>query len=53
MLMREGKEREESKMIGHFLNAEESGRNTFSEQQRARLWPSALGNPKLKKSHNP
>lgn len=52
MLMWEGKEREESKMIGHFLNAEENGRNMFGERQRARLWPSALGNPKLK-SHNP
>lgn len=31
--------REESKMTGHFLHAEERGRNTVSEHRHARLWP--------------
>lgn len=54
--------REESKMTGHFLDAEERGRNTFSEHTHAPLWPCSrsgkadgtpsLGNSKLNKSQN-
>lgn len=63
MLILEGKKREEREMTGHFLDAEESRRNTVSEHKRALLSPSSrsekvdgtpsLGNSKLKKSQNP
>lgn len=31
--------REETKMTGHFIDAEERGRNMFSEHKHVPLWP--------------